>query len=808
MGKIEIDHTGSGGGITLSSDGTNLLVGGSAVGGGDVVDDTSPQLGGALQLNGNNIQGNDSTGVTQNRIQLGTSQDLEFYHDGTNSYITNSTGYLIIENSSAARDVFLKSDNGSGGTNTYIGLEGGDTYLYGNYGTSLKFKTGSLGNTNYGTFYSSGKITANQGIDFQGNSNLDMGDSTNSLNNRIKFGTGDDFQLYHNGLYSVINNTTGSLQLQSDTSIELKNAANTENYLVATANGAVTIFYDNSAKLATTSTGIAVTGNATFADNGKAIFGAGSDLQIFHDGTNSYIKDAGTGVITIQSNQVRIQNAAGTEDVAFFNQDGDVKLYYDSSVKLATTSTGIDVTGNITVSGTVDGRDITTDGTKLDGIEASADVTDTANVTAAGALMDSELTNLAAVKAIDQGLTTSSNVQFNNVTVDGNLTVGGTTTTINSTTVTVDDPIFTLGGDTAPASDDNKDRGIEFRWHNGAAAKVGFFGFDDSVGKFTFIPDATNTSEVFTGTAGTIVADLEGTIQTAAQTNITSLGTLTSLTTSADASLNGITVGNQTIFRPNGNLKLVGGGSQNTRNLIYLSNGTGATIYGGSASTNATLRSTYGITIDGGDGDVDITGNTAVTGNITVSGTVAGTGSLELRGSAIYLKNAAGTETGISFEQNNNVVLNFDNQSRLTTTLSGITIDGFVRHNGGTSGGIEGISGSTLTYRNYTTRTLVSSTSPSQIVSVPYTGASVNFRSIEATIQVKNTSTGAREIQKVMATTDGTNAYVTNYGEVSTTGSSLADFTVDLLSSNLRILATQGSTTQHEYKVHAILFTD
>ena len=67
------------------------------------------------------------------------------------------------------------------------------------------------------------------------------------------------------------------------------------------------------------------------------------------------------------------------------------------TVLSATTSLG--VTGNITVSGTVDGRDIATDGTKLDGIEASADVTDTANVTAAGALMDSEVTNLAQVKA-------------------------------------------------------------------------------------------------------------------------------------------------------------------------------------------------------------------------------------------------------------------------------------------------------------------------------------------------------------------------------------------------------------------------
>ena len=92
------------------------------------------------------------------------------------------------------------------------------------------------------------------------------------------------------------------------------------------------------------------------------------------------------------------------------------------------------------------------------------------------------------------------------VTIGGNLTVNGTTTTVNSTTVTVDDPIITLGGDTAPTVDDNKDRGVEFKWHNGTIAKAGFFGFDDSTGYLTFIPDATNTSEVFSGTLGDIQA--------------------------------------------------------------------------------------------------------------------------------------------------------------------------------------------------------------------------------------------------------------------------------------------------------------
>ena len=93
-----------------------------------------------------------------------------------------------------------------------------------------------------------------------------------------------------------------------------------------------------------------------------------------------------------------------------------------------------------------------------------------------------------------------------NLSVVGNLTINGTTTTVNSTTVAIQDPIFTLGGTAALGSDDDKDRGIEFRWHNGTDAKTGFFGFDDSTGFMTFIPDATNSSEVFSGTFGTIEA--------------------------------------------------------------------------------------------------------------------------------------------------------------------------------------------------------------------------------------------------------------------------------------------------------------
>lgn len=159
---------------------------------------------------------------------------------------------------------------------------------------------------------------------------------------------------------------------------------------------------------------------------------------------------------------------------------------------------------------------------------------------AGGTGVTTAVTNNQVSFAIGQAVGTTSNVTFNDVSVTGNLTVNGTTTTVNSTTVTIDDPIFTLGGDTAPAADDNKDRGIEFRWHNGTAAKVGFFGFDDSTGYLTFIPDATNSSEVFSGTQGDIQAtNFRGALVGNAST-ATALATSRNFSASGDASASAV----------------------------------------------------------------------------------------------------------------------------------------------------------------------------------------------------------------------------------------------------------------------------
>jgi len=98
-------------------------------------------------------------------------------------------------------------------------------------------------------------------------------------------------------------------------------------------------------------TGDTMTGNLSFGDNDKAIFGAGSDLQIYHDG-NSKIADVGGGKLELHSDGtgVFIQKGA-TEYMAQFLTDGAVSLYHDNAAKLATTSTGVDITGTLTSDG-------------------------------------------------------------------------------------------------------------------------------------------------------------------------------------------------------------------------------------------------------------------------------------------------------------------------------------------------------------------------------------------------------------------------------------------------------------------------
>jgi hypothetical protein len=108
-----------------------------------------------------------------------------------------------------------------------------------------------------------------------------------------------------------------------------------------------------------TGTSFVSSGDMTFEDNDKAVFGDGSDLRIYHTGSHSTIENIGTGHLQIHTTDFRLRNSAGTESMILANADGNVQLFYDNAEKLATTATGIDVTGTVTADGlTVDGGSI------------------------------------------------------------------------------------------------------------------------------------------------------------------------------------------------------------------------------------------------------------------------------------------------------------------------------------------------------------------------------------------------------------------------------------------------------------------
>jgi len=123
-------------------------------------------------------------------------------------------------------------------------------------------------------------------------------------------------------------------------------------------------------------------------------------------------------------------------------------------------------------------------------------------------------TNTSGNLIIKSGTTTAMTFSGANATLAGNLTVSGTTTTVDSTTLTVVDPIIhlqTATGGGALSGDTNKDVGIAMQYHNGSAAKTAFLGFDDSDSKLMYIADATLSSEVISNPTalGTIKANIE-----------------------------------------------------------------------------------------------------------------------------------------------------------------------------------------------------------------------------------------------------------------------------------------------------------
>ena len=294
-----------------------------------------------LDVNGTSYFRNNIYLVDGAKAVFGAGDDLQIYHDGTNSYIDNASTYLILESD----NIILRNNAGTEDYAKFLG--DGAVNLY--YNNALKLETNSGGVTVTGTAI--------------------LGGASFVDNATAYFGTGNDLRILHDGTDSFIKDAgQGNLKLLTD-EFRLRNAADSAHMLTSSQGGAVTIYHNGAQKLITTSTGVtvtggvtataangftagtaffysassidrfggnaattrlyangaqvleltstglAVTGNATFADNGKAIFGGGNDLQIYHDGSNSYIKSEGVG-------DLYIQQGVNDKDIKFQCDDG------------------------------------------------------------------------------------------------------------------------------------------------------------------------------------------------------------------------------------------------------------------------------------------------------------------------------------------------------------------------------------------------------------------------------------------------------------------------------------------------------
>ena len=241
------------------------------------------------------------------KAYYGTGNDLSIYHDGSNSYINDQgTGNIT----------FMANQM------NFVNAAGSETLMQVNQdGAVLLLHDNSQ------------KLTTDaSGIDITGqldlSSHLDMPDGA-----YIKVGTGDDLNLYHDGTNSYIANSVGALKIATETSgiaVDIGHTTSEVN------------IRDN----------LNVTGNIDMPDSASILLGAIDDLSLYHNGSDSYIIDSGTGGLNIQASSINIRNAAGSETGFAFIEDGAITLYHDNNTRLATTGAGISVTGTVTATPT------------------------------------------------------------------------------------------------------------------------------------------------------------------------------------------------------------------------------------------------------------------------------------------------------------------------------------------------------------------------------------------------------------------------------------------------------------------------
>lgn len=343
-------------------------------------------------------------------------------------------------------------------------------------------------------------LDSNQKIDVWNVDNLTM--NGNSLTSTD---TNGDITIDPNGTGNI--NLTGPV-VQTAGNVQMTTATGGSIALSATATGTISLIGAVSINGALAQTGnSSVTGqldvdNLRLDGNTMSSTDTNGNINIAPNGTGETVVSSTTSIkIPVGTTAQRPSNSTGqirfnTTDGRFEGYDGNawaglggvVDVDQDTFIRAETAPTNDN-----------DDLEFFTGGTKRATMSTTGMIFDDATMTfQAGKIKiddDTISSTSGGVITIDPNPVGAAG----SVVIEGNLTVNGTQTTVNSTTVTIDDPVFTLAGDTAPGTNDGLDKGIEFRWYD-TQARLGFFGYDLSDNRFKMIEDATLASGVYSGT--------------------------------------------------------------------------------------------------------------------------------------------------------------------------------------------------------------------------------------------------------------------------------------------------------------------
>ena len=171
-------------------------------------------------------------------------------------------------------------------------------------------------------------------------------------NEKIRLGTGNDLEIYHDGSNSRIKDTGQGNLIVNASRFDVVNVADNEYIATFAQDGAVELYHNGSKKFQTNGAGVDVFQNLYLGDNVNLKFGTGADLQIFHNGTHSRLINS-TGNLELAGSQIDITDTALSQYAARFDTNDSVDLYFNGSKKFETTSTGAVVTGNLSTTGSI-----------------------------------------------------------------------------------------------------------------------------------------------------------------------------------------------------------------------------------------------------------------------------------------------------------------------------------------------------------------------------------------------------------------------------------------------------------------------